>query len=148
MKRRLVHPAVKWGCLLPLITAVVLICGVLLLDRFIPSAARRKLPASATQIQEYYSNCWNGDFVRLIKAKLPRQEYAKYAGSLNLASLYDPAIRQDMEGTINMGIGDAPSWWNPPTASGTTYFEYKKGNDCLQVLSYSNGYVYYLVTSW
>ena len=142
------HPLVKWGCLLPIVAIGVLICGAFLLDYFMPSAARSKLPPSATQIQEYYSCSWNGDFVRVIKAKLPREEYVSYAQSLSLATLFDPAINHDIESEINMGVGDAPTWWTPPRASRTTYFRYEKGDDYLEVLSYSNGYVYYLVSSW
>jgi len=134
--------------MLPFIALVVLICAVLLADRFIPSNARRKLPASATHIQEYYSDCLIGDFTRLIKAKLPQQDYAKYASNVNLESLFDPVNHQDIESTINLRFGDAPPWWNPPKASGTTYYEYKKGDVFLRVMSYSDGYVYYLMTKW
>jgi hypothetical protein len=148
MKHHLVHPVVKWGCIASILVVVVLIAGVFMLDRLIPSTARSQLPASATDIQEYYSDSWNGDFVRLIKAKLPQETYAEYARRLKIVTLFDPATDQDIESVINLVIADAPTWWNPPKASETTYFEHRKGDDYLQVLSYSNGYVYYLVTSW
>jgi hypothetical protein len=86
--------------------------------------------------------------VRLLKAKLSQEKYTEYARRLNLVSLFDSATHQDIESLINLAIGDAPQWWNPPKASRDTYFEHKKGDDYLQVLSYANGHVYYLVTSW
>ncbi|MEI6071520.1 MAG: hypothetical protein WCS31_06990 [Verrucomicrobiae bacterium] len=144
---RPLHPGVKWGCLVPIVPILIAIVGVVLLNRFTPSAPRSKLPPSATDIQEYYSVSGNGDFVRLIKAKMPQQEYPEYARRLQLVTIFDPATHRNLESMINIGIGGAPPWWNPPKASKTTYFENNK-SDYLQVLSYSNGYVYYLVASW
>jgi hypothetical protein len=144
---RPLHPAVKWGCIVPIVPVIIAVIVLLILDRAVPSVPRSKLPPSATDIQEYHSDSWNGDFVRLIKAKMPPEEYTGYARRLKLATLFDPAIHHELKSLVNMGIGGAPKWWNPPSASASTYFEHKK-SDFLQVLSYSNGYVYYLVASW
>ncbi len=62
---------VKWGCVALVVGVLSLTAILYLLDTFMPSAARRALPESATDIQEYYSDSWNGDFVCLIKAQLP-----------------------------------------------------------------------------
>ncbi|HEY5742081.1 MAG TPA: hypothetical protein VIS99_06020, partial [Terrimicrobiaceae bacterium] len=59
--------AVKLGCLVPLAGIVALVLPLI----------RRALPSSASEIQEYYDDSWNGDFVRLVKAPLPATDYAE-----------------------------------------------------------------------
>ena len=142
------HTGLKWGCLAPVCALTILIISVAALDALLPSSAKRSLPKSASNIQEYYSDSWNGDFVRLLRADLPEQDYEIYTRSVNLSESYDPTKHADIKTMIEMGIGDAPSWWTPPPASDTTLFEYQRGDDYLRVLSYSDGTVYYLITSW
>ena len=113
-----------------------------------PSAGRRALPASAIDIQEYYSGTWNGDFVRLIKARLPLEDYDAYAKALKLYERFDATKHAEIKSMIEIGIGGAPGWWDPPRASATTYFKHVKGDQYVQALNYSNGTVYYLITSW
>jgi len=143
-----VSRGVKWGCIAPLIGILSLIAVLLLLDTFMPSGARRALPSSAADIQEYYSDSWNGDFVRLLKARLPEEDYEDYAKSLDLTIRFDESKHADIRSSIDMGAGDAPSWWDPPRSNDTTYFDHVKGDDYVQTLKYSNGTVYLLIVSW
>jgi hypothetical protein len=138
---------VKWGCIAPLVGLLSLIAILYLLDTFMPSAALRALPESATDIQEYYSGSLNGDFVRLIKARLPEGDYEEYAKALNLSTRFDDSKHADIRSMIDIWAGDAP-WWNPPKSSNTTYFDHVKGDDYVQTLKYSNGTVYLLIVSW
>lgn len=139
--------AVKLGCLVPLAGIVALVLPLILLDAVVPSSARRALPSSASEIQEYYDDSWNGDFVRLVKAPLPATDYAEYARRLGLSARFDPTLHHDIASYVNMGIVDA-AWWDPSGATTNTYFDYKKGDDYLQVLSYKDGYVYFKTVSW
>lgn len=145
---RRLKKALKWGCLIPLVLIFAIISALFVADRFIPSSASRALPASASEIQEYYSDSWNGDYVRCIKAKLPEAEVSTYASHLGLTHKFDPANDAIKESTINIGFGDAPIWWNPPRASQTTFFNDEKGHEFVQVLKYSEGYVYFLSLAW
>lgn len=143
-----VSRGVKWGCIAPLIGILLLIAVLLLLDTFMPSGARRALPRSATHIQEYYSDSWNGDFVRLLKARLPVEDYEDYAKSLDLTIRFDESKHADIRSSIDIGAGDVPSWWDPPRSSDTTYFDHVKGDDYVQTLKYLNGTVYLFIVSW
>lgn len=142
------NPFLKWGCLTPLAVVVFLVAGAAVADRVLPSVARKALPMSATNVREYYSGSWNGDYVRCLKAKLPEADVPTYAGNLGLTNRFDPVAHGSISGKINTGIGGAPSWWTPPQASPSTYFNYTPGKDGLQVLTYSGGYVYFVSAVW
>ena len=123
--------------------------ALFVVDDIVPSAARRALPDSADSVREYYSDAWiNPDFVRLVKAELPSEDYPRFATALGLTQRFDPVIHGDMRSTLEMGIGDAPEWWDPPSATTTTYFDHVEGGEFVEVLRYNNGTVYYLVSSW
>lgn len=146
MKRK-INPWFKWGCLTPIAVILVLILTAFLTDALIPSNARRALPKSATDVREYYSDSWNSDYVRCVKAKLPEPDYPLYAKNLGLTERFDPVAHVDIASMINMGIGGAPKWWTPHAAGPTTYFQHKRA-DSLQVLKYSSGYAYFVSASW
>ena len=112
-----------------------------------PSIARRSLPKSAIDVQEYYSDSWNGDYVRCLKAKLPEADFPLYAKTLGLTASFDPVAHSDIASMINMRF-DGPDWWTPPPAEQTTYFRHKLGDDFIQVLKYSSGHAYFVSTSW
>lgn len=143
-----INPYIKWGCLTPIAIIISVILAIYLLDTFLPSTARRALPKSATEIQEYYSDSWNGDYLRCIKARLPEADFPVYAKKLGLNEQFDPIAHVDIASTLNMGFSDAPAWWTPPVASRTTYFQFIPSNDFLQILNYSGGYAYFVSTSW
>lgn len=139
---------VKWGCIAPGVGVPLLFVALLLLDTYLPSGVRRALPESATDIQEYYSDSWNGDFVRLLKARMSEEAYGDYAKALGLVTRFDESKHADIRSSIDMGAGGAPSWWDPPRSSDTTYFKHLKGDDFVKTLKYSNGTVYVFITSW
>lgn len=84
------NPFLKWGCLIPLAAVVFLLIGVTVADKILPSGARKALPRSASDVREYYSGSWNGDYARCIKAKLPEADVANYARNLGLTTRFDP----------------------------------------------------------
>ena len=137
---------VKWGCIFPVVLIVALVGLLFLADAIIPSEARKALPKSATHVQEYYLG--SIDFVRLVKADLPRSDYFIYAENLNLSESFSSAKHEEIRQTLNIGIGDAPSWWTPPSANSLTFFDHVKGDDYLQVLHYDGTTAYFAVISW
>ena len=94
--KRKINPWLKWGCLTPIAVILALILGVYLLDTFMPSAARRALPNSATEVQEYYSDSWNGDYVRCVRAKMPEADFPLYAKNLGLTERFDRVAHADI----------------------------------------------------
>ncbi len=152
-----VHPLKKkyhsrvfsWGCG-GLVIFFILLSGTnYLYNVLIPSKARRALPESASHIQEYFSGGWNSDFLRLIKAKLPKEDYEKYAESLGLTKHFDESKNgKKLRALLNMLFGGDQDWWDPPDASKTTYYDYVKERDYIEALKYSNGTIYYFATSW
>lgn len=65
-------------------TLAVVAAGSLLiwiLDHVVPSSAVRNLPKGASDINEFYRDSgMSGDFIRLLKARIPREQVAEYAG--------------------------------------------------------------------
>jgi hypothetical protein len=99
-----VNPWLKWGCLTPVAVAFALFLGVYLLDTFMPSGAGRALPESATEVQEYYRDSWNGDYVRCLRAKLPEADFPLYAKNLGLTERFDPAAKSKPRNVPNWGF--------------------------------------------
>ena len=141
-----INKGIKWGCLAPIAFVILGVITLFFIDAFVPSNSKKSLPSSATNVQEYYEG-WN-DFVRLIKADMNKQDYELYASELELTEQYEPLKHEDIKSMLNMGIGDAPAWWNPPNASEATYFKYTKGDGYLQVLHYNQGTAYFMVSAW
>jgi hypothetical protein len=148
-------PRVIWGCLIPIVGILLLLFSGPILMEFQTSAGRKALPAEAANVEQYLKHgIIGGDFIRLLRASLPAERYADYAKSLGLSDKFDPRVHQNIEPTLNMNptldmkIGDAPGWWNPPEVDSTSYFAYKEGDDHLRVLRYHNGSVYLMELSW
>ncbi len=136
----------KWGCIAPLVVFIAFIVGGFLVDYFMPSASERALPSSAKYVQTYFRGF--NDFARLIKADIDPEDYSTYAEAINLTKRFDPSLHADIETMLNITVGDAPAWWNPPRADETTYFEYTEGDDYLRYLKIADGRIYQLTLSW
>ncbi len=135
-----------------LVSITILLCVlcffVIFFLNMLPSSAKKSLPHTASEIQEYYYCAGNGDFVRCIKAKLPESDVYKFAQNLDLKMQYNPTVYFDYKNVLNMGFSDSPSWWLAVPVNKSTFFNYTQGDDYLAVLNYSKGYVYYMVTTW
>ena len=141
--------AAKWSCSVPLVIVVLLPFIGYPIRALQTSAGRKVLPASAANVEEYLIHgFFGGDFTRLLKASLPAECYSDYAKSLGVFERFDPHVHHSIESIMNVKIGDAPIWWNPPKVDSTAYFKHKEGDDHLQVLCYQNGWVYLLISSW
>jgi hypothetical protein len=139
----------KWGCQIPIIILLLLYPVSYVVMEIRTSEGKKALPSSATNIEEDLSHGLFGtDHSRLLKADLPEESYLEYAQSLDLTTCYDAETHSNIETTLNMGVGGAPTWWNPPIVGENTYFEHIEGDDHLRVLRYFEGSVYYLKLSW
>jgi hypothetical protein len=117
------HPGIKWGCLVFLAVVVMVVAVIFIHDTSVPSSARRALPKSAANIREYYSDSWNGDFIRLIRADLRGwDDYIAYAKTLGFSERYSKVKHADIKTIIGMGAGNAPGWWTPPPVDENTFF--------------------------
>ncbi len=135
-----------------LILAVVLVVvATVIVYRYIPSAARRALPESAREVQEFYDTAFGGDYVRCIKAKLPEADFPVYARNLGLRRSF---ISSEHEGRgrrfVNIQVSWAPAWWDPPRGEPGIdwYYDQDPNVPVNEDLTWSNGYVYYLAFSW
>ena len=148
-------PRLIWGCLIPIVGILLLPSVGYFLREFRTPEGRTALPAESTNVEEYLAHGFiSTDFTWLLKASLPANRYSDYAKSLGLSDKFDPRVHQKIEPTLNMNptldikVGDAPGWWNPPEVDSTSYFAYKEGDDHLRVLRYHNGSVYLMELSW
>ena len=138
----------RYGCLLPLVLIAILILGITIADKVIPSRARRALPSSGADVQEYYSDSgFTGDFVRVLKARLPEADFQQYASNLGLTK-YDPAIHGAEYDTIKIGAGDVPKWWNDPREMDNCYFKYTPGEEYYTRITWKDGWVYFISQAW
>lgn len=141
--------AAKWGCLVPLVGVLLLPFVGYFAREFGTSDGRKSLPREASNVQEHLTHgIIPADFTSLLKASLPVERYTDYARALGFPEQFDPKANERIESILNMTIGDAPTWWDPPKVDATTYFEHQEGDDHLRVLRYHDGSVYLLVLRW
>ena len=130
---------------------LVLVGGLLVADKLIPSNVRKALPADATDVNEYYTdNLFLGDFVRYVKAKMPESEMPEFARKLSLSQRYSPAavpvrpgFSLDFDGETRIN-----SWWNSSPALNGAYIKIGPGTEAYSIAKYANGYVYFKAISW
>ena len=127
----------------------VLVGGLLIADKVIPSNVRKALPNDATDVHEYYEdNKFFGDFARYVKAKIPESEMPEFARKLSLSRRYSPHMVKanfplDFDGETGIG-----AWWHPSPALDSAYIEIGPGTEAYSIAKYENGYVYFKATSW
>ena len=139
----------RYGCLTPLAVITLLVVGVWLADVLLPSHARRALPGSAYDIKEYYDGYGiSGDFVRILKARLPESDFIKYAEALHLSEKYDPAVHGLKYDAVKLGAGDVPDWWDEPRDMDNCYFSHTLGDEYVARVKWKNGWVYFIAQAW
>ena len=126
---------------------VAIALGLWAADALIPSVVRRALPATASEVHEYYNDSgFTGDFLRCLKAKMPQSEMPRFAAKLGLAQRYDP--RKDAKSPVSFSAADGISWWSQPKTLNGAYFKYTPGSESYSVATYQDGYVYFLAIAW
>ena len=79
---------------------------------------------------------------------MPESHFPIFARNLGLTQRFDPVAHNHIASTINMGVSHEVPWFRPPGADATTFFKHEPGREYLMVLTYADGYAYYLATSW
>lgn len=129
-----------------LLLPVFLLSVVAILDKVIPSAARRALPVTATDIQEYYdSSLPSGDYTRLLKARVPENQVAVFARKMGVTERY--VARKHADLPVVIPSGEMP-WWKPRARLEGALFFCPPGREFSAVALYSDGYLYYSEFKW
>jgi hypothetical protein len=137
---------VKYGCLGPILMLGLLVIGGCIYDKFAPSQARKALPTSASEIQEYHHEI-GFDFCRCLKAKLPKEDFANYAENLGLKKDY--ATGQSTSDPVAIQLNDHfPAWFDAPGVNTATTVKYNNGAAWVAVVQYKEPYVYYFIFDW
>jgi hypothetical protein len=122
------------GCLWTLGVLCTAVLAVLVFDKIVPSKAVRDLPTGATDIQEYYEDFGiTGDFTRVLKARIPREQVQAYA--LRVGA---PNQEQGKAGKDYVSWAGGPDWWSPKEPP--LYFHYEQGYRIL--VGWEDGFVY------
>ena len=121
-------------CTLGVIAAALLTIGIV--DTVVPSGAVRALPKGATDIQEYYRDAgMSGDFTRLLKARIPRENVAEYARKVGATDK-----KEGRAGRVYASWGGFKTkWWNPQEAP--LYFSLE--GDTSVLVGWEDGFVYF-----
>ncbi len=141
-----ISASVKYGCLVPIAILTVIIIGGCIYDKVAPSGARKALPPSATEIQEFYSG-GGFDFIRCLKAKMPQSDFDVYARNLSLTKTYTPGQAESSFVTMSIA-GHFPEWFDPPGVDRASTVKYEEGAAWISVLQYKEPYVYFFIFDW
>lgn len=138
-----------YGCLTPVVFVAILIAGAIIVDKIVPSKARRALPYSAAEVQEYYSSAgFTGDFTHVLKARLPERDFSQYAKNLGLTEKYDPRKYGSAYDHLKTSVGDVPDWWDEPMELDNCYFQLLPGKEFVERIKWKDGWVYFLAVAW
>lgn len=126
---------------------IALPVGLWAVDALTPLIVRKALPATASNIQEYYSDDgFHGDFVRCLQADMPKSEMPRFAAKLGLSQRYD--AKRDAKLPLSFATSDTIPWWQPPQSLDNAYYDYKPGRDSYSLAKYENGQVHFMVIAW
>ena len=127
------------GCLWTLGVLCALVVGLYIADKLIPPKAVRCLPEGATEIQENYKVVGlTADFVRVLKARIPKEQVAEYARKVG-------AIYPEQGGAGRDYIGWTGPAWFSPTEPPLFYYSEK---DSVILVGWEKGYVYFCAAAW
>ena len=114
------------------------------------SKAISKLPKEAKEVNEYYDASWNGDYVRLIKAKIQHDKLKEYAHAIGLINHFPTnEIKNETRNELLSNFSEAPEWWTPPNKKDIEEFYYLNPDiDDYQTAFWHEGYLYYINYVW
>jgi hypothetical protein len=124
------------GCLWALGVIAAVFLTIWIVDTVVPSGAVRALPKGATDIQEYYRDAgMTGDFTRILKARIPREDVAEYARKFGATHK-----TEGRAGRVYASWGGYKTkWWNPQKAP--LYFSLE--GDTSVLVGWEDGFVYF-----
>ena len=127
---------------------LLLLLPLTLVDKVVPSSARRHLPAGAADVREYYHGSFTGDYIRFLRARMSDTQFREYARNLGMTNRYAEVT----ESGVGMNwharhIRDVP-WWTPPSDVDNAFIQFAKHPDgrisYSNLLGYTNGYAYFV----
>jgi hypothetical protein len=128
------------GCLWTLGVLCAAVLVVLVIDKNVPSKAVRELPEGATEVQEYYRDGGiTGDFSRILKARIPREQVEAYALRVGALNREEGKAGQDYSSWVG-----GPDWWSPKEPP--LFFRYEQGYRIL--VGWEDGFVYFDAVAW
>ncbi len=128
------------GCLWTLGVIAAAFLAIWIIDTFVPSGAVRNLPKGATEIQEFYRDAgMTGDFTRLLKARISRDDVAEYARRVGAIHKEEGRVGRDHTSWVRYG----PAWWNPQQEP----LYYSVDGDTRILVGWEDGFVYFDATS-
>lgn len=111
-------------------------------DRYMPSKVVRALPEGAMDIEEHYEGMGiTGDSVRLVKARIPKNQVAAYATRMGAILPVDK--ERPWNNLVHWSSG--PKWWSPPK---DPLFFYSSEQGYRLLVGWENGFVYYDAFEW
>ena len=117
-----------------------IILGLFVIDKVVPSKAVRFLPKGATEIQEDYKVVGiSGDFHRLLKARIPKNQVAEYARKVGAPNKEQGGAERDY-----FSWSGGPQWFSPKEPP--LYYSSEKRTRTL--VGWEKGFVYFDVVAW
>ena len=130
---------------LGMVSAVLLVLvAVLLVQPYVvPSNVRQALPASATDVKEYFFDspfAKEADTTLYVRARMPEGELPGVAAKLGLTQRYSAAYHVNLP----MSFSGTPDWWASDLNPTGAYINVKLGRSRMEycIAQYQNGFVY------
>ena len=113
------------------------------------SYVKSLLPETATEIKEHYEDRGlSGDFIRLLKAKVTKEEFENYALKLKLTEKYSEYLKKDLNHKGFSRGANYPDWWDEPEDSIDFYFIKDLNKEFHRRLKWKNGWLYLATEAW
>ncbi|MCF6312588.1 MAG: hypothetical protein L3J39_09070 [Verrucomicrobiales bacterium] len=113
-------------------------------DKYVPSRVIRALPEGATDVTEYYSGAsFTGDFERIMKARIAKNQVEAYAMRLGANSPVVGKMSLRKLGWLGKPTAGG-QWWDPPKKP--LFFHSEEG--FRKLVGWKNGFVYVDVVMW
>lgn len=141
LKRSTKAAIISGGIGLPV---AVIISALIYWDLNRPTFQRLALPRCAQDVQEYISSSWQGNYILVIKARIPEKEFMPYVKRIGVITKYDPKVHDsDVYMALRMHLSE-PKWWDAPDDFNKCYFNINSNKGFISWARYVDGVVYVL----
>lgn len=113
--------------------------------RILPSRAKLSLPQSASCIHEKYIGCVHYDYIRFLKAKIPKDDFINFINEYGMLTKFDLQAHSYVSEKMRINFKRvAPYWWDADCNDiSNCYFIYRSEDDYFVCVKYQNGWLYY-----
>ena len=113
------------------------------------SYVKLMLPKTATEVKEHYQDRgFSGDYTRLIKAKVTKEEYEDYAIRLNLTDKYSDYLKTNTHQSFMRENSNTPEWWDEPKDLNDFYYVRDINKEYERRLKWKDGWLYPATEAW